>query len=34
MLGDTVQVVLQRYHEIVEHKHKDKARNFLARALR
>jgi hypothetical protein len=34
MLGDTVQMVLQRYHEIIEREHKDKARNFLTAALR
>jgi site-specific recombinase XerC len=34
MLGDTVQVVLQRYHEMIEHEHKNMARSFLTAALR
>jgi hypothetical protein len=33
MLGDTVQVVLQRYHEILEKDHQQKASHFLADVL-
>jgi hypothetical protein len=34
MLGDTVQVVLKRYQEILEKDHQDKANQFLTAALR
>jgi hypothetical protein len=33
MLGDTVQVVLQKYHEILEKDHQQKASHFLADVL-
>ena len=34
MLGDTVQVVLKDYNEVIERVHKAKAKDFLAKALK
>jgi hypothetical protein len=33
MLGDTVPMVLKRYHEILEKDHQDKASQFLTAVL-